>query len=85
MNETQVEESQEEATSVEEVTQEEEKSPMDLLLDEIDAMKSRIEQLEAAMASHGHSVNLGNEFLDQVSNLAMQKINALIRTRLGRV
>src|SRR5215831_4881579 len=64
---------------------EEEKHPMDLLLDRIDAMEARIAQLEATIASHGHSINIGNETISQIGELAMQKVNALIRARLGRV
>lgn len=90
MDETQVEQTtqnEETAQSAPETTtpEAEEKTPIDLLLDEMDAMKARIAQLEAAMASHGHSINIGGDTIDQIANLAMQKINALIRARLGRV
>lgn len=73
-------EPQESATPTDSAVQE--KEPLELLLDEMDAMKSRIAQLEDALSSHGHSINLDT---DQIVDLALQKINALIRARLGRV
>jgi hypothetical protein len=59
-----------------------EKQPFEWLLDEMDAMKARIALLEASLSSHEHSINVD---ADQFAELAMQKVNALIRARDRRV
>lgn len=60
---------------------EEEKTPLDLLLDEMDAMKARIAHLEHIAQNHGHE--LDGSVITQIAAVVIAHINNGIRKRMG--
>lgn len=80
---------EEQTAPVEQVAQAEEAapapepSPLEGLLDEIDAMKARIAQLEQFMASHGHELD-GNA-VTHIAGVVVDRINKMLRRQSSPV
>lgn len=69
----------EQAPQAEEVAPAEEPSPLAGLLDEFDALKARVAQLEQLVVAHGHAFD--DKSITQIAQHVFRKLNDAIRMR----